>query len=216
MNYYVVPWRLNNVIGSGNRRLSTTNDTDNPRSYTNYNDMFIDTVTLDIPGNVNQIHTDFVANETRFGWGGPYVNFKRSSPRSTGPRTPGATNTSSSPRPASSSPPTPLRPPSVEFDQPAPPSSKSTETPTRHRQPRWRLRPPHMDFASAPTASRATAAALRPTPMTPASMATTMISSSPSMASTVRPLDEIQTAEDRSTSHPRSRFKLIDLYLRQD
>jgi prepilin-type N-terminal cleavage/methylation domain-containing protein len=77
MNYYVAPWRLNNVIGSGDPFLSTQNNDNTLGGYTNYNAMFIDTVTLDIPGNVNQIHADFIANETRFGWGGPYVNYRR-------------------------------------------------------------------------------------------------------------------------------------------
>lgn len=78
MNYYIVPWRLNNVIGSVVPRLSTTNDDQSIHpDYANYDDMFINIVTLDIPGNVNEIHDDFIENETDFGWRGPYVNFKR-------------------------------------------------------------------------------------------------------------------------------------------
>jgi prepilin-type N-terminal cleavage/methylation domain-containing protein len=77
MNYYVVPWRLNNVIGSPVARQNTGNTTQALDPYTNYNDMFINTITLDIPGNVNQIHDSFVDNETDFGWRGPYVNFRR-------------------------------------------------------------------------------------------------------------------------------------------
>lgn len=78
MNYYVVPWRLNNVIGSSVARLNTGNlDPAVLDAYANYNDMFIDIITLDIPGNITNLHTSFTENETNFGWGGPYLNFQK-------------------------------------------------------------------------------------------------------------------------------------------
>lgn len=72
MNYYVVPWRLNNVIGSGSKGTRGTPI----GGYTNPNNMFIDISTLDIPGNVTELYDSFDDNETNFGWGGPYLNYR--------------------------------------------------------------------------------------------------------------------------------------------
>lgn len=73
MGYYVAPWRLNNVIGGGEQGTQGTP----PGGHANPNSMFIDIVTLDIPGNVSQLYTNFTNDETSFGWRGPYVNFRR-------------------------------------------------------------------------------------------------------------------------------------------
>lgn len=78
MGYYIVPWRLNNVIASQESDArNTRNDNQTTLGYTRYDDMFVNIVTQDIPGNVNELYADFILDETAFGWRGPYVNFRR-------------------------------------------------------------------------------------------------------------------------------------------
>lgn len=75
LNYYVVPWRLNNVIdGNPGNPLGTRGTPIG--GHTTPNEMFIDIVTLDIPGNVTDLYNEFITDETNFGWGGPYLNFR--------------------------------------------------------------------------------------------------------------------------------------------
>ncbi len=78
MGYYVVPWRLNNVIASSQETyLNTRSDDQTLLGYTGFDDMFINTVSLDVPGNVNQLYESFIDDETAFGWRGPYLNFRK-------------------------------------------------------------------------------------------------------------------------------------------